>query len=97
MMKFNTIVDSKCLHKLKTNSATGKVGVWISVVQAFGIQDCDGREMCIRDSVSTIGASAPTDPPKPIVMALAIVDDQILCRLIRPGRREIAYRILVTP
>ena len=43
MMKFNTIVDSKCLHKLKTNSATGKVGVWISVVQAFGIQDCDGR------------------------------------------------------
>ena len=43
MMKFNTIVDSKCLHKLKTDSATGKVGVWISVVQAFGIQDCDGR------------------------------------------------------
>ena len=38
MMKFNTIVDSKCLHKLKTNSATGKVGVWISVVQAFRIR-----------------------------------------------------------
>ena len=32
----------------------------------------------IADPVSTIGASAPTDPPKPMVMALAMVDDQIL-------------------
>ena len=38
----------------------------------------------IADPVSTIGASAPTDPPKPMVMALAMVDDQILWRLIRP-------------
>ena len=51
----------------------------------------------IADPVSTIGASAPTDPPNPIVMALAMVDDQMLCRLMRPCLREIAYRILVTP
>lgn len=51
----------------------------------------------IAEPVSTIGASAPTDPPNPMVMALAIVDDQILCRLIRPCLREMAYRILVTP
>ena len=51
----------------------------------------------IAEPVSTIGASAPTDPPNPMVMALAIVDDQILCRLIRPCLREMAYKILVTP
>ncbi|MPM89749.1 hypothetical protein SDC9_136861 [bioreactor metagenome] len=44
----------------------------------------------IADPVKTIGASAPTEPPKPIVIALAIVDDQILCRLMRPCLREMA-------
>ena len=37
----------------------------------------------IADPVNTIGASAPTEPPKPIVMALAITDDHVLCRLMR--------------
>ena len=51
----------------------------------------------IAEPVSTIGASAPTEPPKPMVMELAMMDDQVLCRLMRPCRREMAYRILVTP
>eukprot|EP00975_Prorocentrum_lima_P010833 2302454-Prorocentrum_lima.AAC.1 len=29
----------------------------------------------IAEPVSTIGASAPTEPPNPIVMELAIMDD----------------------
>ena len=37
----------------------------------------------IADPVNTIGASAPTEPPKPIVMALAITDDHVLFRLMR--------------
>ena len=32
----------------------------------------------MADPVRTIGASAPTDPPKPIVMAEATTDDQVL-------------------
>ena len=32
----------------------------------------------IAEPVSTIGASAPTDPPKPIVSELATIDDQVL-------------------
>ena len=51
----------------------------------------------MAEPVSTIGASAPTEPPKPMVMELAMMDDQVLCRLMRPCRREMAYRILVTP
>ena len=33
----------------------------------------------IAEPVSTMGASAPTDPPKPMVMAEATIDDQQLC------------------
>ena len=33
----------------------------------------------IAEPVKTIGASAPTDPPKPIVMAEATIEDQVLC------------------
>ena len=33
----------------------------------------------IAEPVSTIGASAPTDPPKPMVMAEAMTDDHVLC------------------
>ena len=33
----------------------------------------------MAEPVSTIGASAPTDPPKPMVMADAITLDQQLC------------------
>ena len=32
----------------------------------------------MAEPVSTIGASAPTEPPKPMVMAEAITDDQQL-------------------
>ena len=51
----------------------------------------------MAEPVSTIGASAPTDPPQPMVMAEAKTEDHTLCRLIRLCLREMAYRILVTP
>ena len=44
----------------------------------------------MAEPVSTMGASAPTEPPKPMVMELARMDDHVLCRLIRPWRREMA-------
>ena len=37
----------------------------------------------MAEPVSTIGASAPTEPPKPIVIAEAITELQQLC----PGKR----------
>ena len=43
VMKLDTVADSKCLHELETDTATRKVCVRIRIVQAFGIQDCDGR------------------------------------------------------
>ena len=51
----------------------------------------------IAEPVRTIGDSAPTDPPNPMVMPLAITLDQQLWRRICPCRRDMAYRILVTP
>jgi len=33
----------------------------------------------IEDPVSTIGASAPTEPPKPIVRVLATIEVHVLC------------------
>ena len=47
--------------------------------------------------VITIGASAPTEPPKPMVMAEPTTDVQVLCNLMMDLRCEIAYRILVIP
>ena len=44
----------------------------------------------MAEPVRTIGASAPTDPPNPMVMELAIKLDQVLCLLICPSRREMA-------
>ena len=44
----------------------------------------------IAEPVSTIGASAPTEPPKPMVMELAMIDDQVLCLLMRPCLRDMA-------
>ena len=43
VMKLNAVADGKCLHELEADAASGKVGVWVCVVQAFGIQDGDGR------------------------------------------------------
>ena len=51
----------------------------------------------MAEPVSTIGASAPTEPPKPIVMAEAITEDQVLCAFILERFDEIAYKILVMP
>ena len=47
--------------------------------------------------VITIGDSAPTDPPKPIVIELARSDDHVLCGLIRLLRCDIAPSTFVTP
>ncbi len=51
----------------------------------------------MAEPVSTIGASAPTDPPNPMVMELATSDECILCGFILLLRCEIAKSILVTP
>jgi hypothetical protein len=51
----------------------------------------------MAEPVSTIGASAPTDPPKPIVMELATSDECMLCGFILLLRCDIANRIFVTP
>ena len=44
----------------------------------------------MAEPVSTIGASAPTDPPKPMVMELATTDEYMLCGRMRACLREIA-------
>jgi len=44
----------------------------------------------MADPVSTIGASAPTDPPNPMVSELAMSDEYMLCGLIRLLRWEMA-------
>ena len=44
----------------------------------------------MADPVSTIGASAPTEPPKPMVIAEAMTDDQQLCDFRRDLFVEIA-------
>ena len=36
-MEFDTVTNGERLHKLETDSTTGKVGVRVRVVQAFGI------------------------------------------------------------
>ena len=51
----------------------------------------------MAEPVRTIGASAPTDPPNPMVMELANTLDQRLWGRIRARLREMAYNILVTP
>ena len=51
----------------------------------------------MAEPVSTMGASAPTEPPNPMVMALAMTLDHVLCALILLCLRAMAKRILVTP
>ena len=43
MMEFDTVTNGERLHKLETDSTTGKVGVRVRVVQAFGVQYSYGR------------------------------------------------------
>ena len=51
----------------------------------------------MADPVSTIGASAPTDPPKPMVMLEAITDDQQLWPFKREWFVAIAFSTRVMP
>lgn len=51
----------------------------------------------MADPVSTMGASAPTDPPNPIVMALAMMLVQVLCSFILLCFCAMANSILVMP
>ena len=44
----------------------------------------------MAEPVSTIGASAPTEPPKPMVIPDATTDDQQLCPLSREFLVEMA-------
>ena len=44
----------------------------------------------MADPVSTIGASAPTEPPKPMVMELAMTDEYMLWGRMRACLREMA-------
>ena len=47
--------------------------------------------------VITIGLSAPTEPPKPMVRALAMMEDQVLWGLMRLLRWEMELSTFVTP
>ena len=51
----------------------------------------------MAEPVKTIGASAPTEPPNPMVMAEAITLDHVLCAFSLDLFDEIAYRIRVIP
>ena len=51
----------------------------------------------MAEPVNTIGASAPTEPPNPMVMAEAITDVQQLCRFSRERFDEMAYKMRVIP
>ena len=51
----------------------------------------------MAEPVSTIGASAPTDPPKPMVRAEATIDVQQLCAFSLDCLVEMAYSTRVIP
>jgi hypothetical protein len=51
----------------------------------------------IAEPVNTIGASNPTEPPKPTVMELATIDEYILCALNLPLLFPIAFNAMLTP
>lgn len=51
----------------------------------------------MAEPVSTIGASAPTDPPKPMVMAEVITDVQQLCAFSLDLLVAMAYNTRVIP
>ena len=65
-------------------------------VLLFILKRCP-KLLAILEPVNTIGASAPTEPPNPIVIADAITDDQQLCAANLLRFEEIAYSILVMP
>ena len=51
----------------------------------------------MAEPVSTMGASAPTEPPKPMVMAEAMTDDHVLCDFSRDLFDEMAQSMRVMP
>ena len=55
------------------------------------------RLLPMAEPVSTIGASAPTDPPKPIVIADATMEVHVLCAFSLERFVEIAYNTRVIP
>ena len=52
---------------------TNSIAVRVSILKSLA------RLLPMAEPVSTIGASAPTEPPKPMVMLDAMTDDQQLC------------------
>ena len=68
----------------------------IIIVRPSNLKRCP-KLLPIADPVSTIGASAPTLPPKPMVMADAITELQQLCPFRRLCLRLMAYNIRVMP
>ena len=69
----------------------------ISIMVFWSRRKSLARLLPIAAPVITIGASAPTDPPKPMVMAEPTTEVQVLCSLIMDLRCEMAYRIFVIP
>ena len=61
-----------------------------SIITFFSILKSRPRFEPIAEPVITIGDSAPTEPPKPMVIPLAINEDQVLCERICPLRQEMA-------
>ena len=59
------------------------------MVRLSSLKSCPKFEP-MAEPVSTMGASAPTEPPKPIVMAEAMTDDQQLCAFSRLRFEEMA-------
>ena len=63
---------------------TRSIMVWLSMRNNFP------KLEPMADPVSTIGASAPTEPPKPMVMAEATTLVQVLCTFSRERFWEMA-------
>jgi hypothetical protein len=60
-----------------------------SIITFWSILKKLARLEPIAEPVNTIGDSAPTEPPKPMVIPLAMSDDHILCLFILPCLRDI--------
>ena len=61
-----------------------------SIIVFLSIRNIWPRLEPMAEPVSTIGASAPTEPPKPMVIPDATTDDQQLCPLSREFLVEMA-------
>ena len=43
MMKLDAVTDGKSLHEFEPHATSRKMGVWVCIIQSFGIQDGNGR------------------------------------------------------